>query len=170
MSQLYQCGVRMVLPLVLFCAAAAASVYAAPASVEGAVQLNLRTLDGRREVDLSEWRGRPVLVNFWASNCAPCVKELPLLASQARQWPQMPFVGVAMDQQSKAWPFAQAVGVGYVQLVASPTDTALLARFGNHLQALPFTAVLNRQHQICTVRFGALDRVWIGKAVQACTA
>lgn len=169
MSKRHQrCGVWLVWPLALLCAAVAADV--TPATVNGAMQLHLPTLDGRREVDLSEWRGRPVLVNFWASNCAPCIKELPLLASQARQWPQLPFVGVAMDQPSRALRFAQAAGAGYVQLVASPTDSALLARFGNHLQALPFTAVLNRQHQICTVRFGTLDRVWIGKAVQACTA
>ncbi len=55
-----------------------------------------RTLDGA-PFDLAGWQGQPVLVNLWATWCAPCVRELPELAAAARQHGDVRFVGLAVD-------------------------------------------------------------------------
>lgn len=111
----------------------------------------------------------PVLLNFWSSDCLPCVRELPLLQAQSQRLPALRFVGVAIDEGARAAPFAHRAGVRYVQL-AAPGRHDLLRQFGNPLGALPYTVVLNRAHQVCTTRLGAVDAQWLAKAAQACSA
>lgn len=54
--------------------------------------------DGTRTVDLSKLRGRVVVLNLWATWCAPCVEELPSLLSLQKQMPELAIVAVSMDQ------------------------------------------------------------------------
>lgn len=131
-----------------------------------APQFALPTLDGSRTVTLASLPG-PVLVNFWASDCVPCVRELPLLQAQSRRYAGLRFVGIAIDQAGRAAPFARQTGAAYLQL-AAPGGQALLRRYGNALQALPYTVVLDRAHQVCTRRLGAVDAQWLEHAAQAC--
>ena len=128
----------------------------------------LPTLDASRSVTLAALPG-PVLLNFWSSDCLPCVRELPLMQAQSRRWPGLRFVGIAIDQGQRAAPFARKAGAAYLQL-AAPGRQDLLRQFGNPLGALPYTVVLNRAHQVCTTRLGAIDARWLAKAAQACSA
>lgn len=139
------------------------------ATAQGApLQLRLPALEGRRTVSLEDFRSQPVLLNFWSSNCVPCVRELPLLQSQA-QSASLPYIGVAIDDRARAAAFARQAGVRYLQLAAPPADgAALLRRFGNRLGALPYTVVLNRAHQPCAQRLGAVDAAWLAGAMAAC--
>lgn len=136
------------------------------AMAAAAPDFSLSTLDGSRTVSLADLPG-PVLLNFWASDCLPCVRELPLLQAQSTQLPGLRLVGVAIDRGSRAGPFARRAGATYLQL-AAPGGQALLRRFGNALQALPYTVVLNRAHQVCTTRLGMVDARWLEDAAQAC--
>jgi cytochrome c biogenesis protein CcmG, thiol:disulfide interchange protein DsbE len=54
--------------------------------------------DGSRTVDLSKLRGRVVVLNLWASWCAPCIEELPSLLALQKQMPELVIVAVSMDQ------------------------------------------------------------------------
>jgi thiol-disulfide isomerase/thioredoxin len=128
----------------------------------------LPTLDASRSVTLAALPG-PVLLNFWSSDCLPCVRELPLLQAQSRRLPGLRFVGIAIDEGRRAAPFARKAGAAYLQL-AAPGRQDLLRQFGNPLGALPYTVVLNRAHQVCTTRLGTVDARWLATAAQACAA
>ena len=132
------------------------------------LDFKLPTLDASRGVTLAALPG-PVVLNFWSRDCLPCVRELPLLQAQSRRVPGWRFVGVAIDEGRRAAPFARKAGADYLQL-AGPGRQDLLRQFGNPLGALPYTVVLNRAHQVCTTRLGAVDARWLAKAAQACTS
>ena len=136
------------------------------AMAAAAPDFSLSTLDGSRTVSLADLPG-PVLLNFWSGDCLPCVRELPLLQAQSTRLSGLRLVGIAIDQGSRAAPFARRAGATYLQL-AAPGNHALLRRFGNTLGALPYTVVLNRAHQVCTARMGMVDAQWLAKAAQAC--
>lgn len=141
---------------------------AALAVAQPKLDFKLPTLDASRNVTLAALPG-PVLLNFWSSDCLPCVRELPLLQAQSRRWPGLRFVGIAIDEGRRAAPFAHKAGAAYLQL-AAPSRQDLLRQFGNPLGALPYTVVLNRAHQVCTTRLGAVDARWLAKAAQACAS
>lgn len=130
--------------------------------------LRLPTLDGQRTVSLDAYKGRALLLNFWSSDCLPCVRELPLLQAQS-QLQALPYIGIAIDEPGRAAAFARDAGVRYLQLAAAPAGrAALLRRFGNRLGALPYTVVLDGAHRLCATRLGAVDAAWLARAVQAC--
>ncbi len=59
--------------------------------------------DGTRTVDLAQLRGRPVLLNLWATWCAPCVEELPSLLAMHEQLPDIVIVAVSIDQDAAVY-------------------------------------------------------------------
>ena len=68
--------------------------------------------DNGRSLQLSSYRGKVVLLNFWASWCAPCIEEIPALNQLQRQMPQLVVVGVDVDQDPAACPGATAAVLG----------------------------------------------------------
>lgn len=146
-------------------AACAWSVAAPPA-----MTLELPMLDGTAFVRLDDYAGRPVLLNFWGSECPPCVAELPLLFAQAPRHPGLQFLGIAVDQRAAASRFLARLQPTYPQLVAPTQPEALLRRFGNKSGALPFTVVVDARREVCASRLGEVDAAWIAAAAQACGA
>lgn len=59
--------------------------------------------DGKETVDLAKLRGRTVVLNLWATWCAPCVQELPSLLDLHKQMPSLAIIGVAMDQSDEVY-------------------------------------------------------------------
>ena len=83
---------------------------------------------GTAFVRLDDHAGRPVLLNFWGSECPPCIAELPLLFAQAPRHPGLQFLGIAVDQRAAATRFLARLQPTYPQLVASTQPEVLLRR------------------------------------------
>lgn len=121
--------------------------------------LDLPDLDGRQHA-LQEWRGRVVLVNFWASWCPPCVEEMPLLDRTAQQFAGkgLVVVGIAADTPAATRDFLAKHPVGYPILVDDPeaparnTDASLV--YGNTRSVLPYSVLIARDGRILAQRFG----------------
>lgn len=154
---------RVVLMLVAGVLAAAVQAQDRPV-----MQLELPTLDGERFVRLDDFAGQAMLLNFWGSECPPCVREMPLLFAHAGRTPGLSFLGIAVDTRDDALRFLGSRRVPYPQLLASTHPEVVMRRFGNKIGALPFTVVLNRRHQICTSKLGEVDAAWLDAAARAC--
>jgi len=115
---------------------------AAPAAVADLIARQLPDLQGRPQA-LSQWRGRPMVVNFWATWCAPCVKEMPELDDLQKQHPKVQFVGIGIDKAENIAKFVQKVPVSYPLLVMGGGAIDLLRKLGNPAGGLPFTLVFN---------------------------
>lgn len=106
--------------------------------------LELILLDGTR-FDLAAMRGQIVVVNFWATWCAPCRAEMPLLDRFARSHPAVVVIGVSMDQRRDLGAVRNAMAG--LQYRAGLARTAQVNGFGEPRE-LPITYVIDRQGQI----------------------
>lgn len=132
------------------------------------LQFELPRLDSAGSIKLSSFKQQPVILNFWASNCLPCVAELPLFNAQADRQRHTPVIGIAVDGRQAALGFLQQHPATYAQAHAAPPAKLLMGRFGNQISGLPYTVILNSQHEVCTRRLGRIDAQWLAKAVAAC--
>jgi thiol-disulfide isomerase/thioredoxin len=129
---------------------------AALATGERRPELRLPDVDGRPR-ELAEWDGKLLLVNFWASWCAPCREEMPLLERAQQQHGErgLQVVGIASDSAAATAAFLRDFPVAYPILVDDPDhggDAA--ARFGDNRGALPYTVLVGRDGRVLARRFG----------------
>lgn len=101
-------------------------------------------LDGR-SVALADYRGRPLLLNFWASWCAPCVREMPLLESLHHKYADVALLGLAIDSKDNVLRFLEKVEVSYPILLTGNQGIPLMRELGNRRAALPYTALFDRK-------------------------
>ena len=102
--------------------------------------------------------GRNILINFWATWCAPCRREIPLLmATQALHRESLAIVGIAVDDLESVLRFEDEVGMNYVSLVDKKGALSLMSRYGNAGQ-LPFTLVFDRAGRLRFTKTGELHR------------
>jgi thiol-disulfide isomerase/thioredoxin len=130
----------------------------------------LPKLDGTAFVRMQDHAGRPLLLNFWGSDCPPCIAEMPMLFSQAKMHPEVQFLGIAVDQRAQAMRFLRQMHATYPQLIALNQPEVLLRRFGNPSGALPYTVIMNERHVMCATHAGAIDEKWLTAAISACSA
>ena len=107
---------------------------------------------------LSEWTGKVVVVNFWATWCAPCLEEIPLLmaARKAHATKGVEIVGIAIDQVPKITDFAAKLSIDYTLLAAGTEGLELMRRLGNRSGGLPFTVFLDRTGTLVRKKLGVL--------------
>jgi thiol-disulfide isomerase/thioredoxin len=104
--------------------------------------LKLTDLEGQPQ-SMAQWQGRPLLVNFWATWCAPCVKEMPELQMLHEKYPGIQFVGIGVDKVDNIRQFLQKVPVSYPLLVMGGGATDTLRQLGNPTGGLPFTLIFD---------------------------
>ena len=134
------------------------------------MRLELPNLDGTAFIRLDQFAGRPMLLNFWSSDCPPCIAEMPMLFKEATQYPDVQFLGVAVENRASATKFLEHQGVTYPQVIALPTTDGIMRRFGNPKGLLPYTVVLSKSHQLCQMKTGVVNAAWIRSAVAKCSA
>lgn len=109
---------------------------------------------------ISQWRGKVIVANFWATWCPPCRKEIPDFAASSRQFSKDPvqFVGLSIDSLDKVKAFETEFDVPYPLLIASPDVLNLAVGFGNAAQGLPFTVIIDRAGVVRHVKLGTLNQ------------
>lgn len=102
---------------------------------------------------ISEWNGKIILINFWASWCPPCVREIPAFESvyQSYRDRDVVVVGVAMDDVDNIERFLNDVSVSYPQLHGQLEVSDLMKTLGNKIGALPYTIAIDRGGNIAAV-------------------
>ena len=116
------------------------------------------TPDGA-ELDMAAFHGRPLVLNFWATWCPPCIKELPELERFHREWSPKGWrvVGLAVDGVKPVREFLQKQPLSFAVGMAGLEGTALSRQLGNEQGALPFTAVFDRQGRLAQRKLGQTD-------------
>ena len=106
---------------------------------------------------LAEWSGRPLLINFWATWCAPCRREIPLLkAVRAERKEQgLEVIGIAVDFRDAVLDYAREIGLDYPLLIGEQDGLDAAAAFGMDM-VFPFSIFADRQGRIVTVKIGEL--------------
>jgi thiol-disulfide isomerase/thioredoxin len=128
-----------------------------PADSAPLLALSLPDLDGTLQ-PLTQWRGKVLVVNFWATWCGPCREEMPEFVRAQREFgPKgLQFVGIAIDQRDKVALFAKEFGLNYPALIGGYDAMDIAKPLGNRLAGLPFTVVLDRQGRIVHTQLGPL--------------
>lgn len=106
------------------------------------------------DVALSTYAGRPVLANFWASWCPPCVREMPDLDAMHHDYPDVSFLGLAVDTRVNVERFVKKVQVSYPVLLTGTQGISLMRDLGNKGGGLPFTVLFDRSGRIAHVVLG----------------
>ncbi|HKE41265.1 MAG TPA: redoxin domain-containing protein [Casimicrobiaceae bacterium] len=119
--------------------------------------LSLPDASGHQEA-LSQWKGKVLVVNFWATWCAPCREEMPeFVKAQGELGARgLQFVGIAVDEPDKAERFAQEIGVNYPVLIGGYGAIELSRTLGNRVVALPFTIIVDRRGRVAQTHLGPL--------------
>jgi len=131
------------------------------ASADGAALLNVALPDADgHEQRLDQWRGKVLVINFWATWCAPCRDEMGefIRFQKAEGAKGVQFVGIAVDQADKVQQFAKEVGLNYPALIGGLAAMQLSQSMGNELMALPFTVVVSRDGKVVHRQLGPLKQ------------
>ena len=107
---------------------------------------------------LGDWRGKALVVNFWATWCAPCRREIPLLQKIARERAADGFevIGIAVDFRDKVLAYADEMGIDYPLLIGEQDALDAAAAFGVEAIGFPFTIFTDRQGRIVFAQMGEL--------------
>lgn len=119
-------------------------------------------------IKLESFRGQPLLINFWATWCAPCIEELPLINAfyqqhSAHGWQVL---GLAVDRPAAVTAFLKKMPLDFPVGLAGLSGSELAKSLGNVSEALPFSVVIGRSGQIVQRKLGRLKsedlQAWAG--------
>lgn len=119
--------------------------------------LTLPGLDGKPH-RMADYRGKPLLINFWATWCHPCRAEMPLLAAtQKAHADTLQIIGIAMDDPAAIRKYLAQTPVDYPIMLGLKIHTDIAARFGDTAGLLPYSVLIGANGRIDATHLGKLD-------------
>lgn len=117
--------------------------------------LSWHTLDGA-STGLGALQGRPVLINYWASWCGPCIREMPVLSAfaTAQGASGVQVLGVAVDHEASVREFLQRIPVSYPIALEEPDAMDSSIILGNNRNVLPFSVLIGADGRVQAQKFG----------------
>ncbi len=138
---------------------------------ETGAPLDFELSDRQAFIRLSAMPPAVTVINFWRSDCPPCLREMPLLAERARQGKaRVITVALQRPHETAAAPAAILNALGPpLNALEGPSDPrGILSRFGDPAGALPYTVVLDAQRRTCARHIGEVASDWLDAAIQRC--
>ncbi len=122
-------------------------------------EFSLQGRDGK-PVSIKAWAGKSLVINFWATWCAPCRREIPLLESLQRSWADrgVTVIGIAVDHRDQVLAYADELKIAYPLLIGEQDALDAAAAFGVADPALPFTVFTDRRGEVVALYMGELHR------------
>ena len=131
------------------------------ASVVGQQRPEFSFIDIEGETrSVTEWNGKVLLVNFWATWCPPCKKEIPAFMELQDQYAEKGFqiIGIAIDDEEAVKDFVDTLGINYPVMAAELEAMEVARRYGNRINALPYSAFVGRDGVIAYTKPGELTK------------
>ena len=108
---------------------------------------------------INEWRGKIRVINFWATWCSPCRKEIPEFITIQNQYALqgVQFIGIAIDNKEAINRYLSEIPINYPILIAENEGLILARQMGNSINSVPFTIIINQQGVILERYFGEIN-------------
>lgn len=115
---------------------------------------------------LAQFKGKPMILNFWATWCEPCRDEMPEISALASAHPEIVVLGLAIDEAAAVHEFVESTPVSYPLLIAENEGMPLAETLGNNKGVLPYTVILSAQGEITHIFIGRVNSDMLQKALK----
>jgi peroxiredoxin len=128
-----------------------------PPDASALLALSLPDTHGASQ-SLGQWRGKVLVVNYWATWCGPCREEMPEFVRAQRDLGAkgLQIVGIAIDQPDKVAQFAKELDLNYPALIGSYDAMDVAKPLGDRFLGLPFTVIVDREGRVAHTQLGPL--------------
>lgn len=125
-----------------------------------------------RAQHIDQWRGKILVVNFWAVWCPPCREEIPALNRLQEKYAAngVQFVGIALDSAANVAQFRKLLPINYPSLIAESEGSELSRLLGNHRIALPYTVIFGRNGEFRLNKLGRIDEHELDSVLKSISA
>ena len=113
-----------------------------------------------KPTSIAAWSGKSLVLNFWATWCAPCRREIPLLEALHGEWAErnVRVVGIAVDHREQVLAYARDFKIPYPLLIGEQDALDVAAQFGVDSAVFPFTVFTDRRGEVVALFLGELHR------------
>ena len=129
--------------------------------------ISLPNLEGKMQ-SLSKWQGKTLIINFWATWCPPCLKEIPDFMALQNEYKDenIQFIGIALEDQQTVADYHAKMNINYPILIGEFSGAQIARSWGNALNTIPFTVIINPQGEIIHRQMGEFSKQHILSIIQ----